>query len=538
MLHVAVLGARLEPVLRNPAAQWDLAQQFYGTRPELLERYGNFRRGHPNSGIFSPQPLTLLMRLLIDHARNEPIRDLDSTEFAVLQDAVLGAHSALETALDALGFPSPEHVLAYELQAATFFRRPQFLEEMARHREFRRLAVDDERLSGSSNRVPVDEWLTASGVSPDDQWALGFGLSAMTHAFTDAIRPRGLREHVDDLVKKLGLQSNPRELPVIAASREELRSRFGELGGGDETLAWELRPFKETPFLRLVGGDLVLLAPPWLLSWLGEGFHYRALTYAQKIEGSEASAKYTRFAGEVVERYALDLAEAAIPPPARVLPEQRYGKGGGKRTSDIAVIWGHDVILFETHARRVAANAAVVGDARDATLEVSRLLVEKIDQVGQCIGALLTGDAELPDVTFGQVKRVWPVVVSVGHLMQTQHLWEYVRGARDTAKTAPLDEPQVQPVQILDMEDFEKLMALVEAGEELPVLLARKTGGAFRDRDFAAWLHGDRHAPSDKPRLSVLKERWDEMGDLVLQLTRLTHAGGEASTSEPAEHDT
>lgn len=59
----------------------------------------------------------------------------------------------------------------------------------------------------------------------------------------------------------------------MTSSRASFQGRFGALPGGDDGPTLELRPFIQTPFLRLENGDLVLLAPPWLLSWFGEGFH-------------------------------------------------------------------------------------------------------------------------------------------------------------------------------------------------------------------------------------------------------------------------
>jgi hypothetical protein len=332
---------------------------------------------------------------------------------------------------------------------------------------------------------------------------------------------------VDDLLTKLGQPDTPRELPAIAASRSGFNAAFSSLGGGDETLPWEVRPFKSTPFLRLTSGDLLLLSPSWLLSWLGEGFHYRALRQAQR-EGSGVSAKYTRFAGEVVELYALDLAEAAVTAPDAVFGEQPYGRGDSERTSDVAVVSSnHDLVLFEVHARRVAATAAVTGSAAEATLEVSRLLVEKVDQLGPCVGALLDERATLPGVDTKQIKRIWPVVVSVGHVMQTQNLWDYVRESIDGAKAAPLLDDRVQTLQLMDIEDYEKLMGLVEAGENLAEMLAHKVNGLYRERDFAAWLHSP-GAPSDKARLSVLERRWQSMGE------RVTLLDGVAAQASPS----
>jgi hypothetical protein len=102
----------------------------------------------------------------------------------------------------------------------------------------------------------------------------------------------------------------------------------------------------------------------------------------------------------------------------------------------------------------------------------------------------------------------------------------------DKTKAAPLADPRVQPLQVMDISDYEKLLGLVQTVQSLPGLLAHKSNGLYRERDFAAWLHSP-GAPSDKPRLSVLETRWDEMTD------RLVHEGAGASTPNAgtATHD-
>lgn len=183
MLHVAVLLCRLGPRLNDPSTQWQLATQFYASRPELLAAYERVLRADRQRVIFSPQPLMLLMRLLMEHARHESMRGMTEDETRLLQDAVLAAHSATEVSLDAMGLPTRDAILAYELQAATFFRRPQYLEEKARHQEFLRLGTHDGRLMSSFNRVPVAQWIAEYGITAEEQWALGFGLAALTRAF-------------------------------------------------------------------------------------------------------------------------------------------------------------------------------------------------------------------------------------------------------------------------------------------------------------------------------------------------------------------
>jgi hypothetical protein len=522
MLNVALLNGRVEAMLNKAEGHWKLAQEFYGGDDELLRAYADVLARAPDRLVFSPQPLTLLMRVLIDDAGDEPMRDLTSTEFATLQRAVLGAHSALESSLDATTWPNRDHVLAYELQAATFFHRPPYLEEMARHDELLRLAADDPRLLGAADRVPVREWLATYGLSANEQWVVGFALSSMTRAFADDTRPNALAAHVDDLLAKMKLPDVPRDLPVLAADRTAFQTAFAELGGGPDTVAWELRPFKRWPFLRMSDGELLLLGRPWLLSWLGEGFHYRAMTHAQKLTPPQTT-KYTAYVGQVVERYALDLAEGTFSEPHHVYGEQPYrSKDGDARTSDVALVIGEDLVLFEVHSRRVAATAAVTGDAVAATTEVSRLLVGKVDQLGVCIEALLDGHATLPSVDIADIRHIWPIVVSMGHVMQTSTLWDFLRREMDQTKTRALRDARVQALQILTVADYEKLLGLVCAGHDVVSMLSQRGGGPFRERDFPTWLHGDPKAPSDQPRHPVLEAQWERMSERAVQAVDLT----------------
>jgi hypothetical protein len=532
MFRVAWLLTRLETVLSRPDGHWALAMEFYAGRPELLSAFAQRMRVEAKRAIFSPQALVLLMQILLEHAYDEPLRDATGAEAVLMQDAVLGAHSAVESGFEPSGPPSREEVLAFELQSATFFHRPDWLEEIARHQELLRLATIDDRLTGSVNRVPVDSWLAAAGLTADEQCTLGLGLCAMTRAVEDDVKTVVLAEHVDDFLARM--LPAARDLRIIAASREELRAAIDALDGGDATLGWELRPFKSTPFLRRADGGLLLLSQSLLLSWLGEGFHYRALTHAQG-EGPRVSARYTRFAGEVVERYALDLTQAAVTAPARVVGATPYGRGAGSATTDVTVVDGEDLVLFEVHARRVSAGAAVAGEPETAATEVFKLIVTKIGQLGVCIGALLSGRAKLPDVDITAIKRIWPVVVSGSYLMQTPNLWGYIRDAQDPTKTASLNDKRVQPLQVLSIEDFEVLLGLVEAGEKLPVMLARKTHGPFRERDLKAWLHGDKRAPAAKCRMSVINQRWQEIGDRLVFVTRAADEAAREASSVSAD---
>jgi hypothetical protein len=70
---------------------------------------------------------------------------------------------------------------------------------------------------------------------------------------------------------------------------------------------------------------------------------------------------------------------------------------------------------------------------------------------------------------------------------------------------------RVQPLQVMDARDYEKLLAGAYHGNELPLLLRLKAGRPDQRRDLAVWLQEDPRAPSDKARLPDLEAVWREM---------------------------
>lgn len=77
-----------------------------------------------------------------------------------------------------------------------------------------------------------------------------------------------------------------------------------------------------------------------MLSWLSEGFHYRAMRAAQAADAAGADGRadhvqrYTAYAGQVFEVLLPSPRTRRRPEPALVTGEQRYGKGGSQKTSD------------------------------------------------------------------------------------------------------------------------------------------------------------------------------------------------------------
>jgi len=111
---------------------------------------------------------------------------------------------------------------------------------------------------------------------------------------------------------------------------------------------------------------------------------------------------------------------------------------------------------------------------------------------------------------------------SMGHVTQTRTLWDFLRQEMDPEKSRALQDARVQPLQILTIADYEKLLGLVCAGNDLVSMLSRRSRGPFRERDLAAWLKDDPKAPSDKPRHPALEAQWKRMSDRVVATVDMT----------------
>jgi hypothetical protein len=509
MSLLAILAGRVEATLSDGRRQIDLAREFFGDGP-LMQRYAQIIASDDRSRIFGPQSLYTLMRVLIDEAYGAPItQQLTDEERGQFFRAVVASNSVIERGIDMLVGPTTEDLLAYELQAGAYYARPQWMEEMSRHWDLYELMATDPDLAKSDDFMPVAEWLARSGLTAEEQWQIGWGLSAGTNAWDATHHPHVPPSTVAEMLLRGGFTSRETQaLAVVSADRSEFRAAFTELAAESERYAWELRPFKTWPFLRLQDdGGLLLLGRPWLLSWLGEGFHYRAMRVAQHEDAAKADGRedhvqrYTAFAGQTFETYSLRLAEKYVPEPAIVLGEQTYGKGAGNKTSDIAISVGENLILFEVNARRVSAVPLVTGDPKDAALELTKLLVKKVNQLGVNIDALLDGKATLPRIDIAGIKRIFPVVVAAGNLWHTSHLWKYIDEARDDSKCASFADERVQPLQVADAAAYEALIGLAREGHSLPEIFEHKTDGPWLHRDWAVWLKEDQRSPGQPDRL-------------------------------------
>jgi hypothetical protein len=528
MVALAKLAAHVDRLRENTQTQLTLAETVFGD-DDLLARLNRFARMvNFELEVFPPQHITALQRLLVLHGRDGPLEDAGRGQEQVIFNRIFLAMASLS---DDRGLGpieeegTRERWLAYLIQNGTYNTQDAPMETLTRPQTlFLETAAE---LRNHQDFCPVDEWCIEDyGLSISEQHTLGFATLATANIMTESLGldDRSLLgpDFFTDLAGRLGRDPD-RVLEIITAPRSWYAERFAE---GEQTktrAAWQRLAFEAWPVLRLDSGAFVVISPWAMNGWIGDGFFHRALASARRRDPSprrDQSDRFLRFYGALVEHYALQTLQQVHPEPrplgsGRVFGDRPYGTGDGKRTPDICVDCGPDLVLIEVTSGRFTLPTLEEGDPEKAARDLTRLLWGKLDQLGRRIDDLLAGQWSPPDVDLNSVERIWPVVVTAD-MLQNDLLWQEIRARMPEGLT----RPRVQHPTLLDLPDLEQLAALVEAGIGLSDLLARKAASPYAEMDLRRFVHGTPDIPHEV-RLAVVEERWIQTMLRVVELLGL-----------------
>ena len=492
--NAMVLLGRWAAVAKEIANDRGAQMRFAGSifpRSAILRQVGSAFAEHDSMVFLSEQQLLILQRLVIDVASDMEADGLSALGVGVMGRAAIAAGSLIDDAVSQIADDdsTTEQQIAHLIRNGAYNTKPPPMNELVRAHEIFEVILPRLASGGHPEAQPLEQWMYETyQIGLGDQFLLGFSLAAMVQAFADGFAAGEEvligRDKVDDLFRKLGWDKEKSRYAeaLISARRDEYKAAFDELGTDLESLVWETRPFMKWPFLRLKNGNFVLTTPRALQSWMTEGIYYRLLTAAQS-QGEAVSHRFTAFFGAGMEQYALDLTRSVFLGDrpvggGRIYGEQPYGSNLDQKTSDVVIDLGLDLVVVEVTGSRLSAAMLVRGEEQQLERELARLVLGKVAQLSSCIDALKSGAAQIPyenpDVDLGRVERIWPVLVT-GNITQIEPLSMLIAQRTHGA----LSQAKVMPLTVLDMNDYEFLMGLVEAGHDLPTMLRGKTTPPF-----------------------------------------------------------
>jgi hypothetical protein len=510
MLAIARLASHTWQMRGDVEQQLALAPTIFGDR-DLVEQIKLLTQREPDRmEIFPEQHAAILQRLLVLFARDGDLGKPAPPEQRIFNRAWLAAASPTAD-LERNPPTGPEgrrEWIAFLIQNGSYNRQEDSLSSMIRPQILFSDIASSEAARAHQDFCDLNEWhLETFKLGLADQFALGFVVAATADVFdadTD-LSSRALvgRDWLTDVSKRLGHPLDD-TLDLLSATRDWYRNEFQKRDDSEANTAWDRIPFEIRPLLRLSNDELVAVSPRVLEGWLGDGFYHRSL-FAARERGKVQ--QFQRFYGYLVEEHVLRVLRHVHPADSplgvsRVFGEQPYGRGGGKKSPDVAVDAGTDLVLLEVNSGRFTIRTVIEGSPEAALKDLGRLIFNKAEQLDRRISDFLKGDWTLPDVEHRKVTRIWPVIVSAD-VLQNEMLWDEIR---DRLKGV-FSQPKVQRLTLLDISELEQLASLVERGHHLVDLIATKAGGPYAELDFRRFVEGSPNLPNED-RLSLLDERW------------------------------
>jgi hypothetical protein len=523
LLVVAQFAAALHPIRDDPASQLQLAAEAFSQDADLLRRVAEFVavRDGTQRYVLDEQQLYVLARLTLEEARDEQTTQWLPEDRRIFERAMLGVTSVVGDGARRLR-QSRRHAddwVGFFLQQASLNARDQPLLAYARTwRIFAELARSD-RARGHASYCPLDQWVTEdSDAALEELFAVGFAAAATATAAAQEGRA-ALTDPMENYLANTTLAARHDTFTTaLAASREEFTAGFAR--GRDDPLrtAWEIAPFQSKPFFITRTGHLVLISPSAIQSWLSHGFYYRALDSATKRGGSTRD-NWTTFWGWLVETYVHEVIEQAHGPRAsghgRVHGEYEQR---GVKTPDVAIDAGEDLTLIEVVSVRLPLGVRAEDDTKTRATFLRRALLDKVDQLSDRIDDLFAGRISIPDVEPANVKRIWPVLVTVDDIVTSEALWAVL----DRELPHALKQPQSQALTLLDLQDAETLAGMIEQGDQVHEVLADKASGPHAQRSFTAWYLQTRSSPAPRPQAA--EQRWRQLVPALANLLSLPPA--------------
>jgi hypothetical protein len=477
MSYLSMLATGLYHARRETHLHLHLAHEAFGDGPvfKLIQRW---LAAGPDRLVFDQRHLTVLQRLLVEHARETPVEILSDHERAVLLYCLVAIGDVLPEwsppELDANGDYDTTAWTIYAVQRGAYYNHPELYEGIVRTHTMLVEIAGEPDLVGHHQYCPLERWASEDcGASLSDQLASGFALAVGTRI----LDPRLTLAQRTVTVSAGFLRDTPfaphesEIFTAVSATRQQLQAAFVKAGGSDEHLAWDHAPFDQRPFLRRPDGTLTLISPTSLAAWMSNGLYFRMLDAASE---HQQVRRFTAFNGVLAERYAHRLIAAShevSPHRAVISPDQPYRIGRRElRSPDVAIAQPPDLVLFEAYSGRIPREARVAASAETVQAALEKMILDKLTELQDRIADLLDRRFEVPGAGELESIRIWPVVLLAGDaVFQAPMLWRWLA---QRLPPGALSDPRVRPPTVCSLDDLDPLLVLVQRGETLPQLLA------------------------------------------------------------------
>lgn len=405
---------------------------------------------------------------------------------------------------------------------ALFLKPANGMKWKARGREFE-VAGAFEELSGGLRLVDFARggfWLAANytqvtALSPDGP-TLAFHPDPWEWLCSTPLSKR-------DICLLLSLLTQTADEAIHALAAEEELTGFAPLS---------FTAFRRRPLIHLDSGRTVPVSLRFLQERVTSGIFWDIFDHMKETYGFDTACGFAGAFGGALQSYATDLLIKAFHPFGAATPsaDEEYvaEKGRVKRAPDFVVSMGREMIWFEVTSLRVRQPTRVSG-ALEGVAGFESDVIGTPERPGKLFDKFLQISKRASDFrevrrggnplllagkSWQDVKRIWPVVVTLDSFPMDTFMWDYLQGKIKEwrARGAPelLADDKFAALQIMNVGNLEQICELgVDCGSFLNLLLMRDRLGRL-DESWDNFLYYEFYQKRPPPSPRELEDRLAE----------------------------
>ncbi len=448
-------------------------------RPERQVRLATLRNADQRI-LYFPQQILLLMKLALLHAPNRDDPRSDEVWRDVVVDLLLQVSDLLPSPMaspdDA---PSEDDMLRFHIQTFVFNHTEQYRYLIPRAWiMYTELPAEPDLRDDSSFMDVPTIFQRATGLELHEYIAFGFALlagfvgrSLVRNRYNGQHRAINPQLYFD--LPRLGTRGQ-QMLASLSADHRAMRAAVVARAPDTQRFASDFLSFMATPLYQIQDNLTVPVHLPFLEARFTSGIYWTLVDHLEHRE----RLRFMRFFGKLFERYVRNLIQRAIPDThgltRRVFPEFPYSAPAGEqRTSDVVIVYEHTALFVEVTAGRLRLEDTLL--AADLTAfdhDLQRIVLRKARQLNRCIRDFRENRFTFDGQTARDLRHIQPVIVTPESLPEGRIFWNHVRGR--LAAEHLLEDPLIDPLQLLDIEELEMLEPVIASGRSFLTILQRR----------------------------------------------------------------
>ncbi|MGA3037429.1 MAG: hypothetical protein ABSE64_08060 [Vulcanimicrobiaceae bacterium] len=516
--YVVMLSAGISAIswqfgVEDPQHQAQLVKEFtsqllYG--PALLRRL----QSDSKALLFTRESLFAVLKLAVVGGSDGSADPSQASD--IFTKAILMANELLGEEISPVEFTrGPTDLLATELRS-----RPLQLENphdlIARTNAFLEWSRSADAIA-SNNYLPIDvDFQRFTQLTPLEYMAAAYALLSRCSAMQrwDDVERMGVAftfdqwQHgvPDTRVTRTWIDQN--SVPVSTLREDWHKERSLSFAGAG--------PLWSKPVGLSDDGLYFVPSPALVTNKLGDGIYF-ALFDAYRNEGNENHLRFSRFWSEFFERYVAQLLSNgyANRTDATVFTDHEYELG--RRSTDVIITEGNDVLFIEVVAKRPNLLASVLRlDDLTIAKDLEHGIAGKARQLEQNIRSFRAGRL-LPHVPRTEGQRIFPIIVAPQEWPRVNVITGLLKNLADDDRILV----DTEPVELLDIGEIEMIERGLQDGLSLSQLLDRKNRTTPHNRFQSLHNYLLNIEPGTLPKgMTLTRQRGSEVAHQILELAK------------------